>query len=72
MPKCAWLLIIALTAIMHHAIGLAATIGFLLSAVLWVFQTPAALVMVASLAAWHLLNFHAPRARRRHPAPAHA
>lgn len=64
MPKCAWVLTIALTAILHHAIGLAATIGFLLAAVLWVFATPAALVMVASLAAWHLMNFHGPRVTR--------
>lgn len=64
MPKCAWILIITLAAIMHHAIGIPATIGFLLSAVLWIFQTPAALVAVASAAAWHLLNFHAPRRRR--------
>lgn len=64
MPKCAWIFIIALTAILHHAIGIAATIAFALNAVLWVFATPAALVIVASLAAWHLLNAHTPRFAR--------
>lgn len=71
LPKCAWLLIVSLIALLNHAIGIAATIGFLLTAALWVFQTPAALIAVAALAAWHLLNFHAPRTRRRRPAPAH-
>jgi len=71
MPRCAWILLISLAAIMHHAIGLAATVGFLLAAVLWVFQTPAALVMIASLAAWHLTSCHTPRTRRRHPAHTH-
>lgn len=67
MPKCAWIFIGALLALMHHAIGVAATVGFLLSAVLWVLATPAALVVVASVAAWHLLNFHTPRvAHARH------
>lgn len=64
MPKCAWLLLISLTAILHHAIGIAATIGFLLTTVAWVFATPAALVTVAALAAWHLTSCHSPTARR--------
>lgn len=71
MPKCAWLLIGSLLALLNHTIGVAATIGFLLSAVLWVFATPAALVMVASLAAWHLLNCHSPRLARARRRPAH-
>jgi hypothetical protein len=71
MPKCAWLLIITLTAILHHAIGIAATINFLLAAVLWVFATPAALIAVAALAAWHLLNYHAPQPHRPRTAHAH-
>lgn len=67
MPKCAWLLIASLLAILHHAIGLAATIGLALAAVQWVLDTPAALVIVAALAAWHLLNAHTPHpARARH------
>jgi hypothetical protein len=66
MPRCAWLLITSLTLLLHHTIGLAVTVGFLLSAVAWILATPAALVIVASLAAWHLLNFHAPRPARAH------
>lgn len=68
MPKCAWLLIAALTLILHHTIGVTATVAFLLNAVLWVAATPAALIAVAALAAWHLLNAHAPHTRRRAPA----
>jgi hypothetical protein len=68
MPKCAWLLIAALTLILHHAIGIAATIAFAFDALAWVAATPAALIAVAALAAWHLLNAHAPR--RRTPARA--
>lgn len=74
MPKCAQVLIGSLVLLLHHTIGTVATIGFLLAAVAWVLTTPAALVMVASLAAWHLLNFHAPRttrARSRRPAHTH-
>jgi hypothetical protein len=63
MPKCAWLLIISLLAILHHAIGIAATVAFALNTVAWVFATPAALIAVAALAAWHLLNAHTPHHR---------
>lgn len=66
MPKCAWLLLITLTAILHHAIGVAATIAFALNTVLWIFATPAALIAVASLAAWHLTNCHTPRTAHAH------
>ncbi|MGW5175879.1 hypothetical protein ACWERY_16145 [Streptomyces sp. NPDC004082] len=72
MPKCAWILTISLLAILHHAVGLAAVVGFALTAVVWVFATPAALIAVAALAAWHLLNAHAPHTRRRTPATARA
>ncbi len=66
MPRCAWLLIGSLFLILHHTVGTAATVGFLLSAVLWVLNTPAALVVVASLAAWHLTSAHTPRLARTH------
>lgn len=75
MPKCAWLLTGSLLALLNHTIGITATIGFLLAAVAWVLATPAALVAVASLSAWHLLNAHTPEAfrrRTRRPAPAPA
>lgn len=69
MPRCAWLLIASLLFLLNHTIGLPATINFLFAVVAWTITTPAALVMIASLAAWHLLSYHAPR--RRHRAPAH-
>jgi hypothetical protein len=65
MPKCAWILTITLLAILHHAIGIAATIAFLLNVVVWIFATPAALIAIAAVAAWHLLNAHTPLTRRR-------
>lgn len=73
MPKCAQILIGSLLLLLNHTIGAAPTIGFLLAATVWILTTPAPLVMIASLAAWHLLNCHAPRTARarRHPAPAH-
>lgn len=64
MPRCAWLLIGSLALILNHTIGLPATIGFAFAVVGWAATTPAALVMIASLAAWHLLSYHAPRSRR--------
>lgn len=66
MPRCAWILLISLLAILHHAIGITATVAFALHAVLWVFATPAALIAVAALAAWHLTNAHTPHTARAH------
>lgn len=66
MPTCAWILIGALLALLNQTIGTTATINFAFSVVAWVFATPAALVIVAALAAWHLTNFHAPRPHRAH------
>lgn len=65
MPKCAWILIGAITLILNHTIGTAATIDFAFAVVGWVLTTVAPLVIIASLAAHHLLNYHAPRPRRR-------
>lgn len=56
MPKCAWLLITALTLLLHQTIGAAATVDFAFAVATWTATTPAALVIIASLAAWHLLN----------------
>lgn len=72
MPKCAWTLIVAIALILNQTIGLAATLNFAISVVFWVATTPAALIAVASLAAWHLTSCHAPRTRtRRRPVHAH-
>lgn len=61
MPRCAWILLAALFLLLSHAIGTAATVALPFQLAAWVVHTPAALIAVASLAAWHLLNFHAPR-----------
>lgn len=64
MPNCAWILIGALAALLYHLVGLAATLNFAISAAVWVLTTPAALIAVASLAAWHLTSCHTPRTAR--------
>lgn len=66
MPKCAWILLGALTAILCNTIGTAATLAIPFQIATWVLHTTAALVAVASVALWHLLNYHAPRPNRRH------
>jgi alkanesulfonate monooxygenase SsuD/methylene tetrahydromethanopterin reductase-like flavin-dependent oxidoreductase (luciferase family) len=67
MPRCAWLLIGALTLLAHQTIGLPAVVEAAAAITTWVATTPAVLVAIASLAAWHLLNEHLPRtARARH------
>jgi hypothetical protein len=68
MPRCAWLLIGSLFFLLSHTIGTAATLALPFQLAAWVIHTPAALVAVAALAAYHLLNFHTPHQRRR---PAH-
>lgn len=65
MPRCAWILVGAIVAILNHTIGLPATINFAFAVIAWTLTTPAALVAIAALAAWHLTAFHAPRLRRR-------
>lgn len=65
MPRCAWLLIGSLFFLLSHTIGTAATVALPFQLAAWVIHTPAALVAVAALAAWHLTAFHAPRTRRR-------
>lgn len=66
MPRCAWLLIGALTLLAHHTIGLAAVVDAAFTVTVWAATTPAVLVAIASLAAWHLLNEHPPRTARTH------
>jgi hypothetical protein len=67
MPRCAWLLIGALTLLLHQTIGIAVVLEATADLAAWTATTPAALVAIASLAAWHLCNAHPPRtARARH------
>lgn len=71
MPKCAWLLTTSLLLLLNQTIGAAATLNFAFAAIGWIATTPAALVMAAALAAWHLTSAHTPRNLRRTPARAH-
>jgi uncharacterized membrane protein len=64
MPRCAWLLIGALTLLAHHTIGLAVVLEATAAIVAWAVSTPAVLIAIAALAAWHLLNEHPPRTAR--------
>lgn len=64
MPRCAWLLIGALTLLAHQTIGLTAVVEAAFTLTAWATSTPAVLVAIAALAAWHLLNFHAPHPAR--------
>jgi hypothetical protein len=67
MPRCAWLLLGALTLLLHQTVGLTAVVEAAFTVTAWAITTPAALVAIAALAAWHLSNFHGPHpARARH------
>lgn len=64
MPRCAWLLIGALTLLLHQTVSLPVVLETAAALTAWTATTPAALVAIASLAAWHLLNEHPPRTAR--------
>ncbi|MDX2697592.1 hypothetical protein [Streptomyces ipomoeae] len=61
MPRCAWLLIGALTLLLHQTIGIATALEAAIAVTAWAVSTPAALIAIAALAAWHLCNEHPPR-----------
>jgi hypothetical protein len=57
----------ALTLLLHQTVGLATVVEATLAVTLWAASTPAVLVAIAAIAAWHLLNAHTPHpARARH------
>ncbi|MDX3582513.1 hypothetical protein [Streptomyces europaeiscabiei] len=64
MPRCAQLLLGALTLLLHQTVGLAAVVEAAFTVTAWAATTPAVLVAIAALAAWHLLNEHPPRTAR--------
>jgi hypothetical protein len=66
MPRCAWLLIGALTFLAHQTIGLPAVLEAAAAVTVWAVSTPAVLVAIAALAAWHLAYEHPPRTARAH------
>lgn len=64
MPRCAQLLIGALTLLLHQTVGLAAVVEAAFAVTAWAMTTPAVLVAIAALAAWHLAYQHPPRTAR--------
>ncbi|MDX3835620.1 hypothetical protein [Streptomyces europaeiscabiei] len=64
MPRCAWLLIAALTLLIHQTIGIPAVLEAAVAVTAWAMTTPAVLVAIAALAAWHLAYEHPPRTAR--------
>ncbi|MEV4861469.1 hypothetical protein [Streptomyces ossamyceticus] len=66
MPRCAQILIGALTLLLHQTVGLPAVLEAVAAVTAWAASTPAVLIAIASLATHHLLNHHGPR-----HAPAH-
>lgn len=67
MPRCAQVLLGALTLLLHQTVGLPAVLEAVAGALAWTAASPPALVIVAALAFWHLANFHGPQpARARH------
>lgn len=64
MPRCAWLLIGALTLLLHQTVGLAVVVETAFAITAWAVSTPAVLVAIAALAAWHLTYQHPPRTAR--------
>lgn len=64
MPRCAWLLIAALTLLAHQTVGLATVVEAGFAVTTWAASTPAVLVAIAALAAWHLTYQHSPRTTR--------
>lgn len=64
MPRCAQVLLGALTLLLHQTIGLPAVLEATAAVTVWAVNTPAVLVAIASLAAWHLTYQHPPRTAR--------
>lgn len=67
MPRCAQVLLGALTLLLHQTIGIPAVLEAVVAAAAWTAVSPPALLAVAALAFWHLANHHGPQpARARH------
>jgi len=64
MPRCAWLLIGALTLLLHQTVGIAVVLEATVAALVWTASEPVALIAVAALAFWHLANHHPPHTAR--------
>ncbi|MDX2765648.1 hypothetical protein PV729_45340 [Streptomyces europaeiscabiei] len=67
MPRCAQLLLGALTLLLHQTVGIPAVLEAVAAALAWTAGEPVALLAVAVAAFWHLANHHPPQpARARH------
>lgn len=64
MPRCAQVLLGALTLLLHQTVGLAFALEIALAIVTWAVATPTVLIAIAALAFWHLSNFHGPHPAR--------
>lgn len=69
MPRCAWLLIGALTLLLHQTVSIPAVLEAAVNVTAWTATTPAALVAIAALATHHLLNHHGPAPARTRANP---
>lgn len=65
MPKCAWLLLGALTLLLHQTVGIPAVLETAAATLAWTAGNPVALIAIASLAFWHLANCHPPHTPAR-------
>jgi hypothetical protein len=67
MPRCAQLLIGALTLLLHQTVGIPTVLEAVATALAWTADSPPALALIAIAAFWHLANHHGPQpARARH------
>lgn len=64
MPRCAQVLLGALTLLLHQTVGLAFALEIALAIVTWAVATPTVLIAIAALSAWHLAYEHPPRTAR--------
>lgn len=64
LPRCAQLLIGALTLLLHQTVGLPAVLEAAAAVTAWAVSTLAVLIAIAALAAWHLAYEHPPRTAR--------
>lgn len=64
MPRCAQLLIGALTLLLHQTVSLAVVLEATVTALAWTAASPPALALIAIAAFRHLANHHPPQGAR--------
>lgn len=65
MPRCAQVLLGALTLLLHQTIGLTVVLEATVTALAWTAASPPALALIAIAAFWHLANCHPPHTPAR-------